>query len=204
MAMTYTGYIPVTAGTGSYSTIWGNAIYRPFSTANPISTTGLVTGTGGATIASAVAGYSSMAGLYGAYKVRRSRIIARFCPSASVDQTTVVVFPCTSNDGNPALQPFNATAQPYARSKMVVFGANVSSQTVTQTMDSFRVLGLTQAQYDALPYSDTATAPNTDSTAWTWALSWQLLGPSTNASPIAVSVTVEYEVDWAYPRTLTN
>jgi hypothetical protein len=204
MSLTYTGYVPTTTSNGTYFTVYGNSAYLPFSTSQPVTTTGLVTASGGSSIAIAPPGYTTLSALYGAYKILQSRIRVRFGPSSLVDETTVTLYPVAANDGNPALQPFSAASQPFARMRMAVAGASISQQTVTQVMKSNLALGLTRAQYDALPYTDFGSGPDSNATAWFWAVGWHLLTTSTNAAPIAVSVTLDFEIDLAYPRTQTN
>jgi hypothetical protein len=203
LRLLYQGRVTASSATGEYFTIFANSLYQPFSTSAPVSTGGLIAATGGSASTESYPGYSILNGMYGAYRVVRSRVSVLCAPTSTGDQVTITVYPVQVESGSAGLQPFNAFGQPYAKSRLCVQGAPISQQTVRQSMESHVILGLTKSQYENLPVTYSGSQPSA-ANAWYWACQWSMIDGAVNTGILAFQVMVECDVEMSLPLTLTN
>lgn len=179
--------------------VYGNSVYQPFNTTNPLNTSmTLVTNN---SITANPAGYSALAGLYKYYRVRSSRIKVTCQPSSS-DIVNLVIFP------NPqALQESSQIAMEamYSKHKICTSGNNVKENTIISYASSNVILGLTKQQYDdQLPIA-TGGAPAA-SLDWFWNIGFNVSNTNTGTNAGAISIIVELDmyVEWSDPIFQTS
>lgn len=199
----YQGKVIANASTGSYFSIYGNSLYQPFSTASTIYTSGLILSTGGSGVTQAYVGTNVLDSVYGAYKILRNKLTFRCLPTSSGDQTTITAYPVQAESGSISMLPYNASAQPHAKSIICTGYAAARAQQIVIDMPSHVALGLTKRQYDDLPVTLTGSIPSVNQ-SWEFACQWSEVDNSTNASVICFTVELEATVEMSLPNSLTN
>lgn len=184
-------YVAATASSGF--TLYGNGLFDPFTTSNSFGGTL----TEGASLTAPPIGFTSLSGLYNAYRVRSSRIKINFQPTNILDVITAVVLPVTSN--STAVSSYQIMNNRYSKWKTCTVSNNVKENTIIHYMNSHEAIGLTKQQYDNQLPTQVGSAP-VALQDWFWQVRFLCneAGAALNAV-LPVTIEVDYYCEFSDP-----
>lgn len=200
MAASLQVFLPASSSLNIADNVFGNSIFQPFNSPNPLNTSmTLITGN---SITYNPAGYTALSTLYKYYRVRSSRIKVTLQP-ASTDIVNLVVYP--SPNSNPTTVGQIEMSTMYSKHKTCSSSNNVKENTIISYASSNVILGLTKQQYDdQLPIA--VTAQPAASLDWFWNVAYTVsqTNTGTNAGAIAMIVELDMYVEFSDPILQTN
>lgn len=200
VSASYCGVAATASLTNSQFIIYGNSGLTPFTT--PSNNIGAVfTATQSSTIATPPMGWSGLSTLYQSYRVRSARIKITIQPTDVDDTCALIVYP--SGSSLFTTPPRIHTNQRYSKYKICTPNNNVKENTIINYVSSHEALGLSQAQYEALPPVPVGQAPPTGYD-WYWVVIIDQLDGTTNDANITCLVEVDYYVEMSEPATLSS
>jgi len=182
-------------------TVYGNSLFHPFSTSNPM--IGTLTATNSSTINNPPIGYTAYSTLYSQYRVRGSRIKVTVQPQLSTDSILLVVFPVPQLFSGGTAPPFETQNQRYARYKICSSSNNVKENTIIHYMNSAEVLGFTHQQYNDYPATLVTSAP-TANLDWYWQIAMYTVSGVNTSNIVPVTVELALYTEFQDPINLTN
>jgi hypothetical protein len=204
----YQGYSTVANGNKAFAFfIYGNGMSHPFASGTPPSTAGntaggftINPGTGTETQANlAYAGDSDLAAsFYEYYKILRSRIELTAFPQSTGDELNLTVTAGQSNAVSNVADPILQSMQPFARIKMCSTGNNMRQNTVINQVTTSEVLGMSKAQFEAMPPTPVKTYPNaTTNGLWYWAVTITFCDGANFAGIVSITAKITSEIEYS-------
>jgi len=194
MQCSWYGYFGIGVGGGTYAfTVYANSLPAPFNTGVPVTTGAGATNGTGVAISNTFNGSGLLNQFYNSYKIRHSRLRVNIQPTVPADTGILAV--CVASNTPPATSPSVIMEQPYALDKLVTIeGASIHNSILLDN-PCHRTAGLSQRQYEDLPYIDTSTQPPGTSQQLFY-VTYQTSNNTANAGIIPIRLDLEIDIEY--------
>jgi len=195
----FTGYVVSAASSVQFS-IYGNSLDNPGATAHPFSTVGTVKPAMVALANLNAVGTTAMAGLWAKYRIHGSTISITSASStvgggqgSGVNQ--LVLLPTVHEEGVTDAQI--VMSLPYSKSILTVEGGDMDKNTITRSMDTKTILGVSNINDDTYSSAFGSSPAN----SWWWSIILNNIGITTFENDQAVvQVIVTYDCEFFDPQ----
>jgi hypothetical protein len=184
--------------------VFGNSIYRPYSSAINYSTSNAgggmnMSSLSGSSTTQNTTGYTVMSGLYNTYRVLRSKMRVAFAPVSGADtfDLSISTSPYAEAQSTP-LTPDGVRSQQNVVQKRITAGNMSTSRYLELDITPWDALGISKRQYLDLPVTTIGNFP-TNSALYQFQINCQLIGTA-NAGVISGEFELELEVEWSSPN----
>jgi len=201
----FTGYIPNSAVSNGFATIYAAKLYQPYDTGADITDAsfGSLIATSGVGVSQNFAGYNVISGMYNQYKVWGSKLTIQCRPEGSTDTVIFGCFPWNV-DNQTTLTSMDIDEyieQPYSTHKVAY--SQVQTKVVNKVSPP-TILGLTKLQYKVMGSTSQLTEAPNDNLNYNYLVYWRTLDNQNLSSNLTFTFRLERLVQFSGPNNLTN